>query len=99
MSQGRGKCPLAVDMNRILVYHVHIACLVVESIVAVQLKVHKDKTIVAHELDAARYAGVFESFLVPADKNIAGCKDGGHRDDCFDHVGTVETRLIVDGAI
>ncbi len=50
---------LAADVDRGRVHGVHIACAIVESIMIVQLKEHRDKTMMACEVDAARYTGVF----------------------------------------
>ncbi len=73
---GWGKYPLAADMYWGRVHCVYFAHAVIESM-TLQLKEHRNETILAREADAARYVGVFEALLVPTDKDIASGKDGG----------------------
>ncbi len=51
------------------------------------------------EAEAPRDCRILEALLIPLDKDVARSQDSGRGDDRFDHVGAVETGLVVSCTI
>ncbi len=51
------------------------------------------------EAEAPRDCRILEALLIPLDKDIARSQDSGREVDRFDHVGAVETGLVVSRTI
>ena len=64
-----------------------------------KIKVHGEGAVTACKSDATWYQRVHAAFLSPKVEYVAGSEDGRQGDDSLYHIGAIEARLVVCGAI